>query len=239
MATANLTHAESARTSGISVRPAALSARFEHVYAPSACESVYASAEGDHSLVPWARLGPDPTLLRWLNSIACEHVRPGARVIVTGCGLGDDVAELNARGFDAIGLDASPSALAWASRRFPALADGFVLADIASTPPRLQRRFDLVVDVDTLQTAAGDQTDRETLARGLTSLLHPHGALLVVAGAGPIGEDQSADWIDHPMRPEDVVDLMHVQGLEPASPVPGPCEDDATGRFAIVFRRSR
>ena len=40
-------------------------------------------------------------------------MRRGSRVVV-GCGLGDDVAELLSRGYDAVGFDVSPTAIGWA-----------------------------------------------------------------------------------------------------------------------------
>lgn len=198
----------------------------------AACERAYGLAGRDASRVPWAREGADPTLVRWLNACACEHVRPGGRAIVAGCGLGDDVAELASRGFDAVGLDASEHATAWAGERFGGMPGAFVRGDVRSAPARLARRFDLVVDVDTLQTGGAGDEDRAAIARGLVSLMHPRGAVLVIAGAGRVDEVAAAAWVDRPMTADEVERVVGAAGLERVSVFP---EDAA--RFAMVFRR--
>src|SRR5690349_11117782 len=80
-------------------------------------EEVYRAAAGDMAKVPWADARPSPALVSWLNSEAPGRVRPGSRACVIGCGLGDDVAELTNRGYDAFGFDVSPTAIEWARKR--------------------------------------------------------------------------------------------------------------------------
>lgn len=193
----------------------------------------YASAERDPSGLPWARLSPDPALLRWLNSCASEHVRPGARAIVVGCGLGDDVAELQARGYDALGLDACEHAVAWAAERFPSCAGSFLTADLRDPPSKLHKRFDLVVDIDTLQSPGRNEQDSEAMAVGLARLLHPRGCVLVVGGA----ETNPTAWPERPLSREQLAELLAPAGLTPVAWLDGHANSDGA-RFVGVFNRS-
>ena len=76
------------------------------------CDAIYRRADGALELVPWANEGPHPAFLAWLNAEAPCLVRPGCRVAVVGCGLGDDAIELINRGFDVTAFDHDPLARA-------------------------------------------------------------------------------------------------------------------------------
>lgn len=156
--------------------------------APSAGEqfdSIYREARGDAAQVPWADGRANPALVSWLNAEAAGRVRPGARAVVVGCGLGDDVVELIGRGYDATGFDISPSAIDWARRRFPDHADAFCVADLVGMPTRFRHRFDLVVEINTLQSV--EPAMRDQLAGAIAQLVCPRGLLLAIAR----GRDES------------------------------------------------
>jgi SAM-dependent methyltransferase len=72
-------------------------------------------AQGD---TPWDRRETSPQLLTWLDAGALDGVG-GGRIAVPGCGSGHEVATLAARGFDVIGLDYAPAAVAQARGRLP------------------------------------------------------------------------------------------------------------------------
>lgn len=59
------------------------------------------------------------------------HLRPGARILDVGCGMGRDVDQWQELGFDVTGIDRSGGMLAEARRRVSA---PFVLADMRSLP---------------------------------------------------------------------------------------------------------
>lgn len=180
-------------------------------------ERIYAEAGGDISRVPWARSAPDPELLAFLADRACQYVRPGARSVVVGCGLGDDVAELRARGFDAVGLDISPCAIDWARRRWPEHADAFRVADLCELSSCLCRRFDLVVEVHTLQSVPRDVSVK--LAEGLARLVHPRG---VVFGVWLAAEDSAPIASDGPpwgFSARQYAEVMERAGLRAVAPV--------------------
>src|ERR1044071_8030366 len=141
-------------------------------------EQIYTDAGGDAAKVPWSKGGPSPAMLAWMNSAAPALVRPGACVTVSGCGLGDDVRELADRGYDATGIDVSPTAVEWARRRHPELADRFQVADLTDLPPGLRRRADLVVEVSTIQVVHPEL--RPAIVAGIASLARPRGVVLAV-----------------------------------------------------------
>ena len=86
-------------------------------------DDIYSTAGRDQSRVPWAHKKANPALVAWLNAEAPSLVRPGARAVVVGCGLANDVQALMDRGYDAVGFDCSEEAVRWARELRPDLAD--------------------------------------------------------------------------------------------------------------------
>ena len=112
-------------------------------------EPLYARADISGAGVPWVKLAPNPFLAGWL---ADERVKGGGReALVVGCGMGDDAEELARRGFHVTAFDISPSAIRLCRERFPASAVTYLNADLFTPPDDWQGRFDLVVEVITVQ----------------------------------------------------------------------------------------
>lgn len=142
-------------------------------------EEIYRDSNGDAARIPWAHRRACPWLLSWLNVEAPSLVRPGARVAVVGCGLGEDAAALAERGYEVTAFDACPSAVEWAQRLHAEDRITFMQANLLELPARLLRRFDLVVEVHTLQSVP--PVHRGALAQGMADLLNHHGVLLAIA----------------------------------------------------------
>lgn len=182
--------------------------------APTWHEQVYRDAAGDMSRVRWAGGRPNPMLISWLNAEAPGLIRPGSRVVVVGCGLGDDVAELADRGYDVQGFDIAPTAVNWARERFPGLAKSLVVADLLALPSRLRHRFDLVVEIYTLQSV--HPSSRERAGEALASLATPHGVLLTICR----GRDET-ELLDYTQPPPwaltatELTGLMEAAGMRP------------------------
>lgn len=177
-------------------------------------EQIYVDAQGDVAQVPWSQGGSHPALVAWLNAEAPDAVRPGCRVVVVGCGVGDDANELLLRGFDVTAFDFCPTAVAWAQRRFPQHASCFVHADACRAPSHWRHRFDLVVEVNTLPTVQPDR--RGELLRGITQLLHPNGMTIVVCPGRD--DDASLEGLSRPPYPlceRELRELMGAEGLSP------------------------
>lgn len=157
-------------------------------------ESIYVEAQGDATRIPWAHARPNPSLVNWLNAVAPSLIRCGARVCVVGCGLGEEARELLRRGYDVLGFDISPTAIEWAASIDPENAASYVVADLFDMPPRWRHRFDLVVEVHTLQSLPPSR-HRAAMA-AMAELVARHGHLLAIArGADEMpAEDAGPPW---------------------------------------------
>jgi SAM-dependent methyltransferase len=119
-------------------------------------EEIYARAGEDLDAIPWASLTPSPALVSWLDSGRAPSPAAGARALVVGCGLGDDVEELSGRGWRVTGFDVSPTAIDRCRVRFPASAADYVVADLFALPDDWARAFGLLVEIRTLQSLPVD-----------------------------------------------------------------------------------
>ncbi|MCW5775451.1 MAG: methyltransferase domain-containing protein [Phycisphaeraceae bacterium] len=202
-------------------------------------EGVYRDAAGDDSRLPWHDGRANPSLVCWLNAEAPRLVRPGVRAVVVGCGLGDDVAELETRGYDAVGFDVSPTCVAWARARHPGLADRLVIADATRLPSNLRCRFELVVECYTIQSVPPEMRDR--VVRGVVSLAKPHGVVVAVARARPEGWPLAeVTGPPYPLTRSELVSLFEAEGFVPVR-APDEFEDDETppvARLRCAFRRA-
>ena len=180
---------------------------------PAHFEAIYADAlaGGETARIPWEEGQPCPALVAWLNAIAPSLVRCGARVAVVGCGLGHDAREVMRRGYEVTAFDCSGSAVEWARRLDPENELCYLQADLFSPPPRWTHRFDLVVEVKTLQSLPPDQ--RVEALKQLHQLMSPHGHLLIIARAAeqPAAVDDGPPW---PMTLDELREAATLAGLE-------------------------
>jgi SAM-dependent methyltransferase len=197
-------------------------------------ESVYAEAAGDASRVPWASGHPSQALVNWLNAVAPTLVRCGARVAMVGCGLGADAREVIRRGFEVTAFDCSRTAVAWARRLDPDHADRYVEADLFQPPARWVRRFDLVIDIDNLQSLHPGL--RHDAMAALSKLVATHGHLLVTCcGADhPTRVEQGPPW---PLTERELLEATTAAGLVPQGPVCCFNDDRDVPRIRAAFRR--
>lgn len=199
-------------------------------------ESVYTEARRGGVAVPWDDGRANPPLVSWLNVAAPRVIRPGARAVVVGCGLACDVEELHDRGYDVTGFDVSREAIDWARQTHPRVADRLCVADVFDPPDNLLRRFDLVVEINTLQ--AVEPSLRGRAADGIARLAKPHGSILVIA-RGRDDNDPLPDEPPYPLSSDELCDLMTERGLSLLAPLDDfdDCEDPPVRRLRGVFRR--
>jgi SAM-dependent methyltransferase len=138
-------------------------------------DPVYAAADGDAGAVPWGGEAAHPYVVDWLDDPAARP--PGRRAVVVGCGLGGDAAALHAAGYDVTAFDVAPTAVTWARRRLPA-GVRVLEADLLDLPEDLIGRFDLVVEVRTVQSLPG--VVRDAAMHAVASLAGPSGVVLAV-----------------------------------------------------------
>ncbi len=137
---------------------------------------MYAAAGEDLAALPWASLKPFPLLVEWLDRAGAGM---GGRALVVGTGLGDDAEELARRGFDVTAFDFSPTAIERARERFPQSAVDYRVADLLDLPGEWRGRFDLVVEIRTLQSLPIG--DRRAAAAAIAGTVAPGGLLWLFA----------------------------------------------------------
>jgi SAM-dependent methyltransferase len=199
-------------------------------------ESIYAEAEGDASRIRWADGRPHPALVTWLNAVAPSLVRCGSRVCTVGCGLGDDARELMSRGYDVTAFDCSRTAIEWARRIDPANSRCYFEADLFQTPARWRHRFDLVVEINTIQSLSPDLHLASMSA--IADLVSPKGHLLVICrGAeSPVSSDEGPPW---PLTQPQLLEAAALSNLTPVEPATlfMDDEDPPVLRMRAFFRR--
>lgn len=146
-------------------------------------ESLYQEAErtGDLAAIPWDHDRANPSLVEWLDTSAHELVRCGCRVAVVGCGRGHDARELLRRGFDVVAFDCSATAVRLAKALDPDNAQCYFRADLLQLPPRWVHRFDLAIEIHTLQALPPEY--RPALMSGIGRLIGASGHVLVITRA--------------------------------------------------------
>ena len=200
-------------------------------------ESIYAEAAGESSCIPWADGHPASALVNWLNAVAPSLIRCGARVAVVGCGLGDDAREIIHRGYDVTAFDCSDTAVHWAQAIDPENADCYVHADLLDLPIKWRHRFDLVVEVNTLQSLAMDI--RKEAVAAMADLLAAHGRLLVICRRS---EDSCYSQLEPPwpLTESELLNACVQASLELDSPICAFTDDEnpPIDRMRAVLKRS-
>lgn len=180
-------------------------------------ESLYAEARGDPSRVRWADQRPNPALVTWLNAVAPSLVRCGARACVVGCGLGDDAQELIKRGYDVTAFDCARTAVDWAKKRDPENGRCYVQADLFNLPAKWRHRFDLVIEIYTVQSLPPER--HEQAMKAIAEILSPHGHMLLIARAAAEDVPASNDEPPWPLTEEQLRHLSGAAGLKIVEPV--------------------
>ena len=80
-------------------------------------ETLYAEAQGNLDAIPWADRAVNPWLLDWIATSQLNL--PDLRVLVVGCGLGDDAEYLAGLGAKVTAFDLAQTAIDWCHTRFP------------------------------------------------------------------------------------------------------------------------
>jgi SAM-dependent methyltransferase len=193
-------------------------------------EELYARAERGEAVVPWADARPSPTLARLLPSLQVA----GQRVLVVGCGYGDDAVLLAAAGADVTAFDVSATAVEHCRRRFPDVDVTWCVGDALAPAAAWRRGFDLVVEVNTLQVLP--PRERAVAGRALGACVAGGGALLVVCrGREPDEPEGTLPW---PLTRAEVealaVDGLSLDRLDDL--LDG--EEPPVRRFVAVLRRT-
>jgi SAM-dependent methyltransferase len=149
-------------------------------------DQLYRQAGGDPRGVPWAKGRPNPSLVEWCERE--QRPRAGERVLVVGCGLGDDAEYWASRGAAVTAFDLSPTAIAWCRERWAGSGVDYQVADLFTAD--WGAGFDLVFESYTLQ-ALPAEIRSEAFAR-VAAAVAAGGELLVQCRAreasDPVGK---------------------------------------------------
>jgi SAM-dependent methyltransferase len=153
-------------------------------------EQLYAAAENGTATVPWADQQVNPHLRTWplLSTTAAR------RVLVVGCGYGDDAQWLAGLGYEVTAFDISASAVARCRERWPGSPVRYEARDLLRPPAAwLDNPFDLVVEAYTVQVLPPGSNERLAAVNSLAAL--SGGTLLVIArGRGESDDPGAMPW---------------------------------------------
>ena len=151
-------------------------------------DSIYKSANGDHTKVFWADLEPSPYLVSWLEKNPID--KPSKRACVIGCGVGDDAEALSEFGFEVTAFDISVTAIELCKNRYKDTKVNYVVADLFDYPKEWSKSFDVVYECNTIQVLPGDYRIKARIA--MSSLICKDGYILVSCRSRNEGEKENA-----------------------------------------------
>ncbi len=137
-------------------------------------ETFYVEANEDTSKIPWAKMTPHPSLEDWLKYANLTD----QKVLVIGCGLGDDAEKLAEIGAKVTAFDISSTAINWCNQRFKESSVNYLVADLLALDDSWKQSFDFVFESRTIQ--ALPLTIRNQVIEAIASLVSPGGTLLIV-----------------------------------------------------------
>ena len=195
-------------------------------------ETLYAEAQGNLDAIPWADRSVNPWLLDWIDRSRSNL--QDLRILVVGCGLGDDAEHLAGLSAKVTAFDLSQTAIDWCHHRFPNSIVNYQAVDLFATPVEWKWGFDLAIEIFTIQALPA--TIRPQAIECIGNLVAPGGKLLVVCrGRDP---EDACDNLPFPLT-KDELHRFTDTGLTQVS-----FEDSIDGfdptparRFRIVYER--
>jgi 2-polyprenyl-3-methyl-5-hydroxy-6-metoxy-1,4-benzoquinol methylase len=195
-------------------------------------ETLYAEAEGNLDAIPWADRKVNPWLLDWIATSQLNL--QDLRVLVVGCGLGDDGEYLARFGAKVTAFDLSQTAIDWCHTRFPDSKVNYQAVDLFTAPAAWKLGFDLVIEIYTIQALPANI--RPNAIESIGSFVAPQGKLFVVCrGRDPI---DACDSLPFPLTKNELHKFIDT-GLTEVSFADSIDEFDLTParRFRIVYER--
>jgi SAM-dependent methyltransferase len=195
-------------------------------------EKLYAEAQGDLDSIPWADRGVNPWLVDWIET--SKFNLQDRRVLVVGCGLGDDAEYLAQLGARVTAFDLAQTAIDWCHQRFPDSKVNYQVVDLFTAPLDWQVNFDLVVELYTIQALPANI--RPTAIDCISNFVAPNGKLLVICrGRDP---EDTCDKLPFPLTRSELTRFT-TTGLTQVSfeDFIDTLESDLARRFRIVYER--
>ncbi|MFC7336163.1 methyltransferase domain-containing protein [Haloferula chungangensis] len=185
--------------------------------------------EGD---TPWDHGEAAPPLLELLDSEYGDHLK-GRRVLVPGCGSGEDVRALARAGARATGLDISPAATAHARQLDPTEGAEFVSGSFFDWS---SEAFDAIWEHTCF--CAIDPADRVRYAAACARLIRPGGFLTGVFYLEPWLPDELPEPPPYGAERSEIIDLLEPEFVLRWDKVPDRAFPSRVGReWLAVFER--
>jgi len=112
-------------------------------------ESLYQERQNDAD-IPWMNFAPHPLLVEFVEQNLSAF--KGTRVLMVGCGLGDDAEFVAKQGATVTAFDISETAIARCHTRFPDSLVTYESANLLELPEHYANAFDWVIEIRTIQS---------------------------------------------------------------------------------------
>ncbi len=190
-------------------------------------EELYSVANRDDEWIPWSDGHPNSLVAEW----ALEQKNRGSALVV-GCGLGEDAAFLDKRGWDVTAFDISPTAVEWAKELFSDSGVEWLVADLLNLPEEWCASFDLVLEVHILQAIPEDV--RLQASPALAPLVKEGGHLVCIGRYQTEAQmEEGPPWPLTRTFIESIGEGLEMQSLEVCSL---PDDEPDVSRFRAVWR---
>lgn len=190
-------------------------------------EELYSTADRDDDWIPWSDGHPNPLLVEW--AVGQQDL---GRALVVGCGLGEDAAFLDQRGWGVTAFDLSPTAVEWAKELFSESKVEWLTANLLDLPEEWNSSFDLVLEVHILQ--AMPESIRLQASPKLAPLVRNGGHLVCIGrfktDSGPV---EGPPWPLSRSFIESIGENLPMQGLDVCSL---PDDEPDVSRFRAVWK---
>jgi SAM-dependent methyltransferase len=203
-------------------------------------EALYAEADGDNSIIPWADLEPNRFFKAWAESNGLKG--EGRTALVVGCGRGDDAKYLHDLGFEVTAFDISPTAIEWAKRLYGDADIEFEVNDLFDPPNSWHFTqtgeaktggFDFVLEIYTIQPLPIDIRSR--VVDSISDFVAENGTLVVVTRGRE--DDEEPDELPWPMSRREL-SLFEANGLTQTDFVEMPPDEEGEPpRFVVEYSR--
>ncbi|MQA95172.1 MAG: methyltransferase domain-containing protein [Streptosporangiales bacterium] len=131
-------------------------------------------------ITPWERYGQAAAagIAALLDREVTERSQPLGRALDLGCGRGQFTPELARRGWETVGVDYVPDAIAAAKRQGPEEIT-YVVGDVTDLPSAGLGTFDFILDIGCFQ--GFDTEQQRAQGQGVSALANPDATVLMLA----------------------------------------------------------